>query len=316
MVDHRPFSSMASLSDPHGAGLSPSLVVDTPGGDRPSDFPALAGLASSAPPTRSLASNQVPRGSSDGASSPCEPRRHRRLQIREHRSSLLTARRDHRPDPLAPAVAALAPRPLRDQPVDHHEPDRLLRQVVRRLHPRRRDEPEVALPVRLQPLRQVAGWPASPARPASRAAAPRPAPPPVALRNSASRPLLPPVDHREQRPATPRAAAPHRPGPARRAASSGTSHRGSGAPGRTGGPRRTRDGSGDRPRSSRSPAPRRTPSPAPRSARRALRVGSILNSVYSPARKHQVHCRWPLCLCPVSSTLSTACPGRSPSNSS
>ena len=69
---------------------------------------------------------------------PPEPRRHRRLQIREHRPSLLTARRHHRPDPLTPPVAALAPRPLRDQAVDHHEPDRLLRQVVRRLQPGRR----------------------------------------------------------------------------------------------------------------------------------------------------------------------------------
>ncbi len=72
-----------------------------------------------------------------------EPRRHRRLQIREHRSSLLTARRHHRPDPLAPPVPALAPRPLRDPPVDHHEPDRLLRQVVRRLDLGRREEPEI-----------------------------------------------------------------------------------------------------------------------------------------------------------------------------
>ncbi len=87
---------------------------------------------------------------------PLEPRPDRRLQVREHRSTLLPTRRDHRPDPLAPAIPRLAPRPLRDQPVDHHEPDRLLRQVVRRLHSRSRDEPEITRPVRLEPLRQVA----------------------------------------------------------------------------------------------------------------------------------------------------------------
>ena len=38
--------------------------------------------------------------------------------------------RDHRPDPFAPAVPRLTPCPLRDQAVDHHEPDRLLRQLV------------------------------------------------------------------------------------------------------------------------------------------------------------------------------------------
>ena len=138
--------------------------TDAPGGVRPSDFPALTDLApeDSADPLSRLASalsRQQRR-----RLLPMEPRRHRRLQIREHRSSLLTARRHHRPDPLAPAVAALAPRPLRDQAVDHHEPDRLLRQVVRRLDPGRRDEPEIALPMRLEPLRQVGRWPASPAR--------------------------------------------------------------------------------------------------------------------------------------------------------
>ena len=46
MVDHRPSSSRSSLSDPHGAGLPLSLVMDPLGGDRPSDSPALTGLAS------------------------------------------------------------------------------------------------------------------------------------------------------------------------------------------------------------------------------------------------------------------------------
>ena len=46
------------------------------------------------------------------------------------------------------------------------------------------------------------------------------------------------------------------------------------------------------------------------------RVGSIWNGVYGPARKHPVQCRWPHRLCPVSSTLSRACSGRSGSDSS
>ena len=43
--------------------------------------------------------------------------------------------RIHCPDPFAPAVSLFTPCPLSDQTVDHHEPDRLLRQVVGRLHP-------------------------------------------------------------------------------------------------------------------------------------------------------------------------------------
>src|SRR5512135_984835 len=43
---------------------------------------------------------------------PMEPRRHCRLQVREHRSALLTARRHHRPDPLTPPLSPLPPPPL------------------------------------------------------------------------------------------------------------------------------------------------------------------------------------------------------------
>src|SRR5262245_10534280 len=74
---------------------------------------------------------------------PVEVRPHRPFQIPPDRPALLGARRYRRPDPLAPALARLTPRPLRDVPVYDNEPDRLLRQVIRRLYPRRRDEPEV-----------------------------------------------------------------------------------------------------------------------------------------------------------------------------
>src|SRR6516165_12754290 len=66
---------------------------------------------------------------------PVEVRFDRPAQVVKHALSLLRTRRHHRPDPLAPALPLLAARPLRDVPVDHHEPYRLLRQVVRRLQP-------------------------------------------------------------------------------------------------------------------------------------------------------------------------------------
>ena len=73
------------------------------------------------------------------------------------RATLLGAGGDHRPDPLAPAAAFLAPRPLGDLPVDHHEANRLFGQVVRRLDARRGDEAEVRFPVLAEPFRQVLG---------------------------------------------------------------------------------------------------------------------------------------------------------------
>src|SRR5689334_11987070 len=106
---------------------APPVTRDaSPCGDRPPASPALAPLATltSADPLPRLEagpSRQQRRGLF-----PMEPRRHRRLEILEHRPSLLTARRHHRPDPLTPPVPPLAPRPLGDPPVDHHEPDRLL----------------------------------------------------------------------------------------------------------------------------------------------------------------------------------------------
>ncbi len=66
---------------------------------------------------------------------------------------------DHRPDSLAPLPALFAPRPLRDMPVDHHEADRLLGQVVRRFYPRRGDEREIGVSVLAKPLRHVLAVP-------------------------------------------------------------------------------------------------------------------------------------------------------------
>src|SRR4051812_19392352 len=76
---------------------------------------------------------------------PMEPRLDRCRQIIKHRTPLLAAGRDHRPDPLAPPVPHLAPRPLRHQPIEHHESDRLFRNIVRRLHSRLGEEPEITL---------------------------------------------------------------------------------------------------------------------------------------------------------------------------
>src|SRR5262249_51091901 len=238
MAHHRPFASQSSLSDPRGAGPPLTLTVDIPGGDRPSDFPALAGLASLGPADPLLHPESGPSRQQRGRLLPIEPRRHRRLQIREHRPSLLTARRHHRPDPLAPPVAALHPRPLRDPPVDHHEPDRPLCQVVRRLDAGLREEPETAVPVAPPAASPGRYWPPPPAGRASRAAGPRPAPPPAAARTPAA--SSPSADGSPRRaPAAPRAGPPRTPDPARRAASRRTSRRGSGGPGRTAARRRT-----------------------------------------------------------------------------
>jgi hypothetical protein len=78
------------------------------------------------------------------------------LQVLEHRSPLLRAGRDHGPDSFAPAVSSFTPRSLRDKAVDHYKADRLLGQVVRRLHSRSRNEAEVALAVLLEPSRHIA----------------------------------------------------------------------------------------------------------------------------------------------------------------
>src|SRR5215831_3149019 len=84
-----------------------------------------------------------------------EPSAYRRLQVIKDRATLLEATGDHRPAPLAPAPPRFPARPLRHVPIQDHEPNRLLRQVVRRLHARRRHELEVRLAVLREALRQV-----------------------------------------------------------------------------------------------------------------------------------------------------------------
>ncbi len=229
---------------------------------------------------------------------PPEPRPHRRLQILEHRPPLLPARRHHRPDPLTPTLSPLTPRPLRYVPVYHHEPDRLLRQVVRRLHPWRRHEPEVGSPHASPTASPGSGsWRSDGTSLRCRLKHLRPAPLPGRLRNSAGEHSSRSVDHPEKLLATLPAAVGHKPG----LRDVRQRHQELDVADQMGqaelqARRRTHACNGDRPRSNRSPAPRRTPRPAPRSAHRRERVGSILNRVYSLARKHQVHIRWPLLL--------------------
>ncbi len=50
----------------------------------------------------------------------------------EDRTTLLGVGGDDRPDPLAPAAAGFAARALRNPAVDHHEANRLFRQVIGR----------------------------------------------------------------------------------------------------------------------------------------------------------------------------------------
>src|SRR5262249_47687354 len=102
------------------------------------DFPVMIDLTpdawSSPAPSRLLSTLRQQRR----AGSSLEVRPDRRVQVFPHAASLLRARRHHRPDPLAPAPPFLPARPLRYVPVYHHEPNRLLRRVVRRLYPGRR----------------------------------------------------------------------------------------------------------------------------------------------------------------------------------
>jgi hypothetical protein len=117
------------------------------------DFPVLANLASERSGGLFAHSDSRQQHRRLGVG---EPRPDCRFQVLKLRSPLLRARRDHCPDPFAPAVPFFTPCPLRDQTVDHDEPDRLLRQIVGRLHSRGRDEPEITLTMCLEPLGQVA----------------------------------------------------------------------------------------------------------------------------------------------------------------
>ena len=77
----------------------------------------------------------------------------RLAEKQEGRSSLGGAGCHRRPDALAPPLAARTASALSDAPIDHHEADGLLGQVIGGLYARRRDEPEVGLGVILEALR-------------------------------------------------------------------------------------------------------------------------------------------------------------------
>ena len=77
----------------------------------------------------------------------------------EDRAVLLGAACAGGPDPFAPSASRLPARALRDAPVDHHKPQRLLGKIVGRLHAGRRDEAEVGVAVPAESLRQVARLP-------------------------------------------------------------------------------------------------------------------------------------------------------------
>src|SRR5262249_50017617 len=156
MAEHPPLPRQSPFSHPRGAGSLLTLATDAPGGVRVVASRSSRTLHLTARPAGSLTLASARARQQRRRLVPTEPGRHRRPPIPEHRSSLLTARRPHRPDPLTPVVPTLRACPLGDPPVDHHEPDCLFSQVVRRLDPRRRDEAEIALPMDRQPPRQVA----------------------------------------------------------------------------------------------------------------------------------------------------------------
>jgi len=84
-------------------------------------------------------------------------RLHRHTQKLEDGPLLLTARLDDRPDPLAPSATFFTPRALRHPPMNGHESNRLLGQVVRGLHIRLGNETEVAVGVLLKTSGQIRG---------------------------------------------------------------------------------------------------------------------------------------------------------------
>src|SRR6516225_12054557 len=91
------------------------------------------------------------RGLQTGCRLAVEQGLHRTLQIVQDRPTLLRASGQHGPDPLAPTLPSGAARALCDVPVNHHEADRLLGQVVGRFHAGCGHEPEIAIAILLQP---------------------------------------------------------------------------------------------------------------------------------------------------------------------
>ncbi len=222
---------------------------------------------------------------------------------------------DHRPDSLAPLPALFAPRPLRDMPVDHHEADRLLGQVVRRFYPRRGDEREIGVSVLARTASPCSGRAASAGRTG-------PTVLPCRAPLSAGGAETPPccvarVD------GTPRTASSVPPAMLRRscgragpAASSENSHHGSDGPDRTARGCRTSSCSGDRPRSNRSRECRQTPRPTCSSAPRRY-GGHRCDTRYTTRHGNTRSTSGSLLQrCPVSSTLRISSSGSSSSNSS
>src|ERR1035437_4468379 len=70
----------------------------------------------------------------------------------EGRNALLVTGGYGSPDAFAPLPPCLAPRALRDVPINDHISDRLFGQVVRRFDSRRRDKPEIACAIFTQAL--------------------------------------------------------------------------------------------------------------------------------------------------------------------
>src|SRR5271155_4736308 len=124
-----------------------------------SDFPVVANLTSAArtvptqpPPAPGgnppwFASSMLCRYGHQRRCRPIlEPRGNGLTQKGVEGSALLNTGGDHRPNPLAPATTDFAARPLGNVPIDDHETNGLLRQIIGRSHARCRDECEIGLP--------------------------------------------------------------------------------------------------------------------------------------------------------------------------
>jgi len=80
------------------------------------------------------------------------------FQELEYGTALLGTGCDRRPDAFRPLSAGNAAGALRHMPVQHHEPNRLLRQIVGRLDAGRSDESQVTLAVCVEPVGQILGF--------------------------------------------------------------------------------------------------------------------------------------------------------------
>ena len=94
-----------------------------------------------------------------GRLDPGKPHRNGCLRVRKQRLPLPGASRDRCPDSFAPPVFTIALRRLSDRSVDHHEADRLFRQVIRQCHSQNRNEPEITLTMLVESGCHVAAVP-------------------------------------------------------------------------------------------------------------------------------------------------------------